>query len=160
MKRKAPFIFVGYGNDRVFSIQILKSNFTFRMPGGLFQIDLKVKYCTISCLVTRSCVLISFLKYVHAHSLPYPPGIARTFECQKKKGLSGGKGGPQILEKKKKKTVSMSIHDIQCFNLSIQSQFRYSKYFNSHIIRGTQRQFSENIRSEDDLRSRIFGTFS
>ena len=25
--------------------------------------------------------------------------------------------------------------------------------------RGTQRQFSENIGSEDDLRSRIFGTF-
>ena len=27
------------------------------------------------------------------------------------------------------------------------------------IFRGTQRQFSENICSEDDLRSRIFGTF-
>ena len=27
------------------------------------------------------------------------------------------------------------------------------------IHRGTQRQFSENICSEDDLRSRIFGTF-
>ena len=26
-------------------------------------------------------------------------------------------------------------------------------------IRGTQRQFSENICSDDDLRSRIFGTF-
>ena len=26
-------------------------------------------------------------------------------------------------------------------------------------VKGTQRQFSENIRSEDDLRSRIFGTF-
>ena len=26
-------------------------------------------------------------------------------------------------------------------------------------IRGTQRQFSENICSEDDLRSRIFETF-
>ena len=28
-----------------------------------------------------------------------------------------------------------------------------------HCLRGTQRQFSENICSEDDLRSRIFGTF-
>ena len=28
-----------------------------------------------------------------------------------------------------------------------------------NIPRGTQRQFSENISSEDDLRSRIFGTF-
>ena len=28
-----------------------------------------------------------------------------------------------------------------------------------HKIRGTQQQFSENICSEDDLRSRIFGTF-
>ena len=26
-------------------------------------------------------------------------------------------------------------------------------------VRGTQRQFSENICSEDDLRARIFGTF-
>ena len=30
----------------------------------------------------------------------------------------------------------------------------FAQYF-----RGTQRQFSENISSEDDLRSRIFGTF-
>ena len=28
------------------------------------------------------------------------------------------------------------------------------------LFRGTQRQFSENIRLEDDLRSRIFGTFA
>ena len=27
------------------------------------------------------------------------------------------------------------------------------------MVRGTQRQVSENICSEDDLRSRIFGTF-
>ena len=27
------------------------------------------------------------------------------------------------------------------------------------VFRGTQRQFSENICSEDDLRSRILGTF-
>ena len=27
------------------------------------------------------------------------------------------------------------------------------------VLRGTQRQFSENICSEEDLRSRIFGTF-
>ena len=27
------------------------------------------------------------------------------------------------------------------------------------LVRGTQRQFSENICSEDDLTSRIFGTF-
>ena len=33
-------------------------------------------------------------------------------------------------------------------------------YLNGSILlRGTQRQFSENICSEDDLRSRIFGTF-
>ena len=30
---------------------------------------------------------------------------------------------------------------------------------NLYYIRGTQRQFSENICSEGDLRSRIFGTF-
>ena len=34
-------------------------------------------------------------------------------------------------------------------------------YFNScFIVRGTQLQFSENICSEADLRSRIFGTFA
>ena len=34
-------------------------------------------------------------------------------------------------------------------------------HFHIHVdyIRGTQRQFSENICWEDDLRSRIFGTF-
>ena len=32
-------------------------------------------------------------------------------------------------------------------------------YSNNIDIRGTQRQFSENICSEDDLRSTIFGTF-
>ena len=35
--------------------------------------------------------------------------------------------------------------------------FSISKVQRNH--RGTQRQFSENICSEDDLRSRIFGTF-
>ena len=30
---------------------------------------------------------------------------------------------------------------------------------NGLLIRGTQRQFSENMCSEDDLRSRVFGTF-
>ena len=30
---------------------------------------------------------------------------------------------------------------------------------NEGYFRSTQRQFSENISSEDDLRSRIFGTF-
>ena len=29
-------------------------------------------------------------------------------------------------------------------------------YFYIHLLRGTQRQFLENIGSEDDLRSRIF----
>ena len=32
-------------------------------------------------------------------------------------------------------------------------------FVRSKICRGTQRQFSENICSEEDLRSRIFGTF-
>ena len=32
-------------------------------------------------------------------------------------------------------------------------------FFITKRIRGTQRQFSENICSEDNLRSRIFGTF-
>ena len=32
-------------------------------------------------------------------------------------------------------------------------------FHNFAIFRGTQRQFSENICSKEDLRSRIFGTF-
>ena len=38
----------------------------------------------------------------------------------------------------------------------------YVRYILNHVmksVRGTQRQFSENICSEDDLRSRISGTF-
>ena len=36
----------------------------------------------------------------------------------------------------------------------------YKYFFNTfaQLFRGTQRQFSENICSEDNLRSRIFGT--
>ena len=34
-----------------------------------------------------------------------------------------------------------------------------SLYKNVRYVRGTQRQLSENICSEDDWRSRIFGTF-
>ena len=41
------------------------------------------------------------------------------------------------------------------FNLAFLTVF--TNYMNT--IRGTQRQFSENICSEYDLRSRIFGTF-
>ena len=40
--------------------------------------------------------------------------------------------------------------------LCIFSKFCKGEYW---CYRGTQRQFSENICSEDDLRSRIFGTF-
>ena len=40
--------------------------------------------------------------------------------------------------------------------LLCEQRFLFCMAFN---VRGTQRQFSENICSEDDLRSRIFGTF-
>ena len=42
--------------------------------------------------------------------------------------------------------VSSIMFDVSCMNAPSN-------------IGGTQRQFSENICSEDDLRSRIFGTF-
>ena len=38
-------------------------------------------------------------------------------------------------------------------------KFKFAQVDTRIIDRGTQRQFSENICSEDDLRSRIFGTF-
>ena len=44
----------------------------------------------------------------------------------------------------------------------IPNPFKNGKTFFTHrvlVIRGTQCQFSKNICSEDDLRSRIFGTF-
>ena len=45
---------------------------------------------------------------------------------------------------------------------NIYAKYHYKScylYKSEKGIRGTQRQFSENICSEDDLRSRIFGTF-
>ena len=36
---------------------------------------------------------------------------------------------------------------------------KFYKLLEPYANRGTQRQFSENICSEDDLRSRILGTF-
>ena len=44
------------------------------------------------------------------------------------------------------------------FNVDTKS---YSVWYEHLIryVRGTQRQFSENICSKDDLRSRIFGSF-
>ena len=41
-------------------------------------------------------------------------------------------------------------------NLTVSLQYHYPNFSN---FRGTQRQFSKNICSEDDLRFRIFGTF-
>ena len=41
-------------------------------------------------------------------------------------------------------------------NLTVSLQYHYTNFSN---FRGTQRQFSKNICSEDDLRFRIFGTF-
>ena len=38
-------------------------------------------------------------------------------------------------------------------------QQQQQKHHYKYVFRGTQRQFSENLCSEDDLRSRIFGTF-
>ena len=40
------------------------------------------------------------------------------------------------------------------YSFNVKGSLRWSMY-----SRGTQRHFSENICSEDDLRSRIFGTF-
>ena len=37
--------------------------------------------------------------------------------------------------------------------------FLFGNESQEQIARGTKRQFSENICSEDDLKSRIFGTF-
>ena len=47
-----------------------------------------------------------------------------------------------------KKGFAINFCGLSCFSLLFEL-----------TIRGTQRQFSENICSEDDLRSRIFGTF-
>ena len=43
--------------------------------------------------------------------------------------------------------------------MTLRQQDGFEQRLKPGKIRGTQRQFSENICSEDDLRSRIFGTF-
>ena len=50
------------------------------------------------------------------------------------------------------KTTILHVHHAFLY-ISLQSLHDYD------VVRGTQRQSSENICSEDDLRSRIFGTF-
>ena len=61
-------------------------------------------------------------------------------------------------------TVLMANGLVLLLNLFVhyfsnESSESLSRLENHPNIRGTQRQFSENICSEDDLRSRIFETF-
>ena len=49
--------------------------------------------------------------------------------------------------------------DCLVYEMFFINELRPSLNVQSDSIRGTQRQFSENICSEDDLRSRIFGAF-
>ena len=56
------------------------------------------------------------------------------------------------------------LHSIVHMSLTGRFQCNISDIFLFEVLyplrdRGTQRQFSKNICSEDDLRSRIFGTF-
>ena len=56
----------------------------------------------------------------------------------------------------------LNNYDLPRYSLFFyKSHVRYCKTqcFPLQRVRGTQRQFSENICSEDDFRSRIFGTF-
>ena len=59
----------------------------------------------------------------------------------------------------------LSLKSMDHYNMSqtigtlLQSSRVTSSPYIKLKIRGTQRQYSENICSEDDLRSRIFGTF-
>ena len=55
-------------------------------------------------------------------------------------------------------TTIFCLFPLKLCPISISLVFCYNKVVFS-FIRGTQRQFSENICSEDDFRSRIFGTF-
>ena len=56
---------------------------------------------------------------------------------------------------RRNKRIRKSLSCVHCL-LRVLSLYRFA-----HLpqVRGTQRQFLENICSEDDLRSRIFGTF-
>ena len=57
------------------------------------------------------------------------------------------------------------VDHTKSLGLTIDAQLSWGRHVEeickkvSSAIRGTQRQFSKNICSEDDLRSRIFGTF-
>ena len=70
-----------------------------------------------------------------------------------------------LKEKKKTSLVKISYENflrpqfcryIFPHNLTVSLQYHYTNFSN---FRGTQRQFSKNICSEDDLGFRIFGTF-
>ena len=52
------------------------------------------------------------------------------------------------------KNMEISVFFIRCV-----SQVICFTFFSYRMVRGTQRHISENICSEDDLRSRILGTF-
>ena len=52
------------------------------------------------------------------------------------------------------KNMEISVFFIRCV-----SQVIWFTFFSYRMVRGTQRHISENICSEDDLRSRILGTF-
>ena len=53
-----------------------------------------------------------------------------------------------------RKNMEISVFFIRCV-----SQVICFTFFSYRMVRGTQRHISENICSEDDLRSRILGTF-
>ena len=59
------------------------------------------------------------------------------------------------------RSVTMCVYVFQVLNaLGIRRQPESTVYQVGFIfLRGTQRQFSENICSKEDLRSRFFGTF-
>ena len=60
---------------------------------------------------------------------------------------------------KKKKEEEDEVAELDCRNIITSGQYSPQVYA-FDVVRGTQRQFSENICSEDDLRSRIFVTFA
>ena len=54
-----------------------------------------------------------------------------------------------------KKTYQVAL----CTNQNLVAEQKWKLFKPIKTFRGTQRQFLENISSEDDFRSRIFGTF-
>ena len=134
------------------SLNILDSrtNHSFRLKKAKWQKETKKPilygmWRPIFQIIGRSAASHRYRNPAENHSYENTSAVRRLF------------GRTQLLISKKTKTLNL------CGILSNLSEKvlikRVTWFYWKSLKQGTQRQFSQNICSEDDLRSRIFGTF-